>query len=85
MSAPLPGAKLPPPQNTTAVQEAYEALLRHQPAANAVGYEHTCATCSYAVPCFSRQKAETVLATHGHNPHPTPAEVEVALHLPLIG
>lgn len=75
----------PLPDCRSTILQAYQALLQHQPAANAVGYDHHCAACGQKAPCPFRYQAQVALATYGHNPFPTPAEVEDALGLPLVG
>lgn len=67
------------------VEQAYKALLRHQPASNGFSYEPHCAICSGLVPCSSRKDAEAALAEHGHDPSPTQAQVEAALNIQFLG
>ena len=72
-------------EDAASIRQAYRALLRHQPATNRVGYESRCAACGQKAPCQLRRQAVAILATHGHNPFPTPAQVETALGLPPVG
>jgi len=74
-----------PQQSRTLIRQAYQVLLRHQPATNTISYEPHCAACGQRTPCQYRRQAQATLATHGHNPFPAPAQVETALGLPLIG
>jgi hypothetical protein len=74
-----------PQQSRTPIRQAYQVLLRHQPAANTISYEPHCAACGHKTPCPPRRQAQATRAAHGHNPFPTPAQVETALGLPLVG
>jgi hypothetical protein len=74
-----------PQQSRTLIRQAYQVLLRHQPATNTISYEYHCAACGQRKPCQYRRQAQATLATHGHNPFPPPAQVETALGLPLVG
>jgi hypothetical protein len=76
----------PQPQGDTALtRQAYGVLLRHQPAGNTAGYEHSCAVCGHRTPCPPRRQAQAALADHGYNPFPTPADLDATLGLPPVG
>lgn len=74
-----------PQQGEAQIRQAYQVLLRHQPAANTVSYDPYCAACGHKTPCPPRRQAQATLTAHGHNSFPAPAQVEAALGLPLVG